>query len=54
MHRIGDDVHFAIVKSYVRAVGRNHGLLLNFAKTKLEVQRVYADTPLPGFLASLA
>jgi GxxExxY protein len=35
-----DDVHFAIVKSYLRAVGKEHGLLLNFAKPTLEVKRV--------------
>lgn len=32
--------HFAIVKSYLRAVGREHGLLLNFSKAKLEARRV--------------
>jgi GxxExxY protein len=35
-----DDVHFAIVKSYLRATKRKHGLLLNFAKPALEVKRV--------------
>ncbi len=25
-----DDVHFAIVRSYLRAIGKRHGLLLNF------------------------
>jgi len=34
------DVHFAIVKSQLRAVKRKHGLLLNFAKVTLEVKRV--------------
>jgi GxxExxY protein len=33
--------HFAFVRSYLKAVGRRHGLLLNFAKPKLEVKRVY-------------
>ncbi len=37
-----EDIHFAIVRSYLRAVGRKHGLLLNFAKTTLEVRRVIA------------
>lgn len=32
--------HFAVVKSYLRAVGREHGLLLNFAKATLEIKRV--------------
>jgi GxxExxY protein len=35
-----EDVHFAIVLSYLRAVDRQHGLILNFAKPKLEVKRV--------------
>jgi len=35
-----EDVHFAIVKSYLKATGKNHGLLINFAKTKLETKRV--------------
>jgi GxxExxY protein len=35
-----EDVHFAVVRSYLRAVGQKHGLLLNFAKTTLEVRRV--------------
>jgi GxxExxY protein len=37
------DIHFAIVRSQLRAVGKKHGLLLNFAKVKLEVKRVIAD-----------
>ncbi|MEI7809764.1 MAG: GxxExxY protein [Verrucomicrobiota bacterium] len=36
------DVHFAIVKSQLRAVKRKHGLLLNFAKVTLEAKRVIA------------
>ena len=35
-----EDIHFAIVKSYLRAVGKEHGLLLNFAKVTLEARRV--------------
>ena len=34
------DIHFAIVKSQLRAVKRQHGLLLNFAKVTLEAKRV--------------
>ena len=47
-------VHFAIVKSYLRAVGKEHGLLLNFAKPTLEVKRVICQRAksFPGFLAS--
>jgi GxxExxY protein len=37
------DVHFAIVKSRLRAMRRKHGLLLNFAKVKLEAKRVIAE-----------
>ena len=32
--------HFAVVRSYLRAVGREHGLLLNFANVTLEIKRV--------------
>ncbi len=35
-----DDIHFAVVKSYLRAANLRHGLLLNFAKPMLEVKRV--------------
>lgn len=38
-----DDIHFAVVRSYLRATGRQHGLLLNFAKPTLEVKRVIAS-----------
>jgi GxxExxY protein len=37
-----EDIHFVIVKSYLRAVNREHGLLLNFAKTSLDIKRVIA------------
>ena len=37
------DVHFAVVRSYLRAAGRKHGLILNFAKPTLEVKRVFAS-----------
>ena len=35
-----EDVHFSIVRSYLKAVGQHHGLLLNFAKPTLAVRRV--------------
>ena len=35
-----EDVHFAIVKSYLKALGKEHGLLINFSKSILEVKRV--------------
>jgi GxxExxY protein len=38
-----DDVHFAVVKSQLRAADRRHGLLLNFAKTTLQMRRVICD-----------
>jgi GxxExxY protein len=37
-----EDTHFAVVRSQLRAVDRQHGLLLNFAKTRLEPKRVIA------------
>lgn len=46
------DVHFVVARSYLRAVGRQHGLLLNFSKPKLEVKRVMARFSPPGFLGS--
>ncbi len=39
-----EDIHFVIVKSYLKSVGKRHGLLLNFAKVKLEVKRVIYDS----------
>lgn len=36
------DLHFAIVRSYLRAVNRKHGLILNFSKQTLDVKRVLA------------
>ena len=38
-----DDVHFLIVRSQLQAAGRKHGLLLNFAGSKLEVKRVISS-----------
>lgn len=35
-----EDIHFAIVKSYLRALGKEHGLILNFAKPTLGIKRV--------------
>jgi GxxExxY protein len=35
-----EGIHFAIVRSYVKATGVDDGLLLNFASTKLTVKRV--------------
>jgi len=41
-----EDVHFAVVKSYLKAIHREHGLLLNFSKPTLEIKRVYHNTTL--------
>ena len=51
-------IHFSVVRSQLHAVQRKHGLLLNFAKIKLEVKRVIHDPhpapPVsPAFLPSL-
>ena len=35
-----EDIHFAIVRSYLKAVGLEHGLLFNFATMSLTVKRV--------------
>ncbi|MCH7687846.1 MAG: GxxExxY protein, partial [Planctomycetes bacterium] len=35
-----EDVHFAIVRSYLKAARKQHGLLLNFSKVSLEIKRV--------------
>ena len=35
-----EDFHFAIVKSYLKALGKEHGLIINFSKPVLEVKRV--------------
>jgi len=35
-----EDIHFAIVKSYLKASGKEHGLLINFSRPVLEVKRV--------------
>ncbi len=32
--------HFAVVRSYIRAVGRKHGLILNFSGVTLDAKRV--------------
>ena len=35
-----EDIHFAVVRSYLKALGKEHGLLINFSKPVLEVKRV--------------
>jgi GxxExxY protein len=36
-------VHFAVVRSYLRALDKNHGLILNFVKRTLETKRVIVE-----------
>jgi GxxExxY protein len=38
-----EDVHFAIVRSYLKACGLKHGLLLNFSTMPLTIKRVIFD-----------
>lgn len=35
-----EDVHYVVLRSYLRAVDREIGLLLNFAKPSLQIKRV--------------
>ena len=42
-----EDIHFAIVRSYLKAAGLEHGLLLNFAKMPLSIKRVVYQNPTP-------
>jgi len=46
-----EPVHFAVLKAHLKAAGRAHGLILNFAKITLETKRARNDH-LPGFLDS--
>ena len=46
-----ESVHFAIVKSYLKAANLQHALILNFARPVLEVKRARVSD-LPAFLAS--
>jgi GxxExxY protein len=40
-----EDIHFAIVRSYLKASELEHGLLLNFATMPLTIKRVIYQTP---------
>ena len=35
-----ENIHFAVLRSYLKALGVTHGLLLNFAATRLTIKRV--------------
>jgi GxxExxY protein len=39
-----EPIHYSIVRSYLRAARRKHGLMLNFAKPVLEIKRVICET----------
>ena len=48
-----DAVHFAVVRSYMKAPGVDSGLILNFATMPLTVKRVGPHSPsVPDFLIS--
>jgi GxxExxY protein len=34
-----ENIHFAVLRSYLKALGVTHGLLLNFAATRLTIKR---------------
>jgi GxxExxY protein len=38
-----EDIHFAVVHSYLKAAGLEHGLLLNFATMPLTIKRVISQ-----------
>ena len=38
-----EDVHYAVVRSYLRAAGLKFGLLINFAAPTLQVKRIGAE-----------
>jgi GxxExxY protein len=45
-----EDIHFAIVRSYLKASRLEHGLLLNFASMPLTIKRVIFQNPVsPAF-----
>jgi len=54
------DAHFALVRSYLKAVRRRHGLILNFGRPRLDIRRVISGSSdegpafscLPNFLHS--
>jgi GxxExxY protein len=43
-----EDAHFAVVRSYLKAMGRKHGLILNFSKPTLEIRRVILEDSKEG------
>lgn len=54
-----ENAHFVVLRSYLRAARRKHGLLLNFAKPTLGIKRVSTQRDayppsFPGFLGSFS
>ena len=47
-----EPVHFSVVRSYMKAVSVDSGLLLNFAAMPLTVKRVGREHALPDFLSA--
>ena len=47
-----EPVHFSIVRSYMKAVGVESGLILNFGVMPLFIKRVAREHLLPEFLSS--
>lgn len=39
-----EDIHFIMVKSYLKATGKNCGLLMNFAKPTLDIKRIFSNS----------
>jgi GxxExxY protein len=45
------DVQFAVVRSYLKALNKQHGLLLNFSRKTLEIKRVLnKEYETPGYI----
>ena len=47
-----DPIHYSVVRSYMKAVGVNSGMILNFATLPLTVKRVGSHTSYPESLIS--
>jgi len=43
-----EEIHFSVVRSYLKACGLKHGLLINFASMPLQVKRVIFDPAFYG------
>lgn len=47
-----EPIHFSIVRSYMKAVGVESGLILNFGTMPLGIKRVAREHSIPEFLSS--